>query len=133
MSEDDAPRKHTTRLRSKTHRIGATTAGTYQCTMEVSFETKTKKEAERVIAKLNGMDIYDVDSLVEQAVDLLQDDIEEIKKAGEILKLAQKEELAALMQNMARKDLTINQQQKELERLKKLEEQLERIAGLKVR
>lgn len=123
MSEE-GPRR-IARLEMGKWQLKATPSKTFQCTATVTFETATKRDAELVVARLTSMQIYSGSSLVDEAVDVLQDDVEKIKEAGEILKRKHKEEIATLLQ-------TTSLQTVELNRLKKLEEGLERIAGLSI-
>jgi len=114
-----------TKLRVGKTKVSVTTSGTFQCSMQIDFEVENKGLVDIVIKKLSGLEVYGADTIEEHALDVLKNDLEQLEKAKEIILREHKAEIAGFLQTAALRT-------KELERLKKLEEDLGQLSGLAV-
>lgn len=97
----------------------------FLCSVELRIESGDRKLIEAVIKKLHGMRVSSDENLSAQAIEVLKNDLEVLKTAGEVLKREHQNEVAQLLQDAAYRT-------RELGRLQNMEKQLSDLATLPV-
>lgn len=121
MSEDT----EVVRLRVVNTSVSETISKTYQCRVTLTFEAHDRIVAEKVLKRFNGMEMTLESTLHEEALDVVKKDLEDLHKTGELKERNHRAEVEMLQQ-------TISLQERELRRLRDIEEQLRVVAQFSV-